>query len=205
VPDDGPRVRRRFPPRGRRDRGRRDGTGVHPAARDRGVLGGPRALGTGGRGAGFAGLSPDGRVPATYIWGEIVDRGWDDHATVVGVSTSTPYAHENLIREEGLADGDYALFSDPDNGVAEAYGIAHDLDGMARIAEPRSAAYLVEPDRTVAYAWVAEEWPAVPDYDEIEDATSGGTPRLVNCEIPWHTVGCLSKTNILLCHFVFNV
>ena len=112
----------------------------------------------------------DGSFPATYIWGEIVDRGWDDHATVVGVSVSTPYAHENLIREEGLADGDYALFSDPDNGVAEAYGIAHDLDGMAGIAEPRPAAYLLEPDRTVAYAWVAEEWPAFPDYDTIEDA-----------------------------------
>jgi peroxiredoxin len=111
----------------------------------------------------------DGSFPATYIWREIVDRDWDDHARVVGVSVSTPYAHENLIRERGLEDGDYALFSDPNNGVAEVYGIAHDLDGMTGIAEPRPAVYLVESDRTVAYAWVADQWPAFPDYEAIED------------------------------------
>ncbi|MFB6228568.1 MAG: redoxin domain-containing protein [Halobacteriales archaeon] len=113
-----------------------------------------------------------GSFPATYVWQEIADRGWDDHATVVGVSISTPYAHRALIRERGLGDGDYGLFSDPDNGVAEAYGIENDLDGMAGVSEPRPAAYLLEPDRTVTYAWVADQWPAFPDYDEIEDALS---------------------------------
>jgi peroxiredoxin len=109
-----------------------------------------------------------GSFPATYVWQEITEREWDDHATVVGVSIATPYAHRDLIRERGLEDGDYALFSDPGNGVADAYGIANDLDGMAGIAEPRPAVYLIDADRTVAYAWVATEWPAFPDYEEIE-------------------------------------
>lgn len=111
-----------------------------------------------------------GSFPATYVWQEITDRGWDEHAQVVGLSIATPYAHKDLIRERGLSDGDYALFSDPNNGVAAAYGIAYDLGGMAGVAEPRPAAYLLEPDRTVAYAWVADQWPAFPDYEEIENA-----------------------------------
>ncbi len=111
-----------------------------------------------------------GSFPATYVWQEITDRGWAEHVQVVGLSVATPYAHKDLIRERGLSDGDCALFSDPGNGVAEAYGIEYDLDGMAGIAGPRPAAYLIEPDRTVAYAWVADQWPAFPDYEEIEDA-----------------------------------
>ena len=30
--------------------------------------------------------------------------------------------------------------------------------------------FLLEDDRTVAYAWVAEEWPEFPDYDKLEAA-----------------------------------
>ncbi|MFB6217573.1 MAG: peroxiredoxin, partial [Halobacteriaceae archaeon] len=35
-------------------------------------------------------------------------------------------------------------------------------------SEPRPAVYLLTPDRTVEYAWVAGEWPEFPDYDEVE-------------------------------------
>jgi len=111
----------------------------------------------------------DGAFPATYIWNEVRDRGWaDGDVTVVGLSISTPYEHKSLIEDRGI--GDVKLFSDPANGVAEAYGIVHDLDGMAGIEEPRPAVFAIEPDRTVAYAWVAEQWPDFPDYDAVEDA-----------------------------------
>jgi peroxiredoxin len=111
----------------------------------------------------------DGAFPATYMWNEIRDRKWDDghDITVVGLSVSDPYAHKQLIAERGM---DYRLFSDPQNGVAEEYGIVNDLDGMAGVSEPRPAVFLLDEDRTVEYAWVAEEWPDFPDYDEIEDA-----------------------------------
>jgi peroxiredoxin len=107
----------------------------------------------------------DGAFPATYIWNELRDRAFDDLLTVVGVSISTPYAHKRLIEERGM---DYDLFADPANGVAEAYGIAHDLDGMAGVSEPRPATFLLDEDRTVQYAWVAEEWPDFPPYDDLE-------------------------------------
>ncbi|NEU55226.1 redoxin domain-containing protein [Halorussus sp. MSC15.2] len=111
----------------------------------------------------------DGAFPATYMWNEIRDRNWDEDRdlTVVGLSISDPYAHKQLVEERRM---DYRLFSDPQNGVAEEYGIVHDLDGMAGVSEPRPAVFLLDEDRTVEYVWVAEEWPDFPDYDEVEAA-----------------------------------
>jgi len=109
----------------------------------------------------------DGAFPATYLWNEVRSRGWHEDATVVGCSISTPYAHKDLLDERGVA-GEARLFSDPANGVAEAYGIDMALDGMAGVAEPRPAIFVLDSDRTVEYAWVGEEWPDFPDYDEVE-------------------------------------
>jgi len=110
----------------------------------------------------------DGAFPATYVWNEIRDRGWTDDATVVGLSISTPYEHATLIEEREIPD--VRLFSDPANGVAETYGIENDLDGMADVSEPLPAVYVLDGDRTVRDAWVAEEWPDFPDYDAVEAA-----------------------------------
>lgn len=114
----------------------------------------------------------DGAFPSTYIWNEIRDRQWAALATVVGVSISSPYEHHDFIVDRGIED--YRLFSDPANGVGEAFGITHDLDGMTGINEPRPAVFVVEPDRSIVYAWVATEWPAYPEYDEVETVLAGG-------------------------------
>ncbi|MEF8799787.1 MAG: redoxin domain-containing protein [Halolamina sp.] len=108
----------------------------------------------------------DGGFPATYIWNEISDREWGGEGlTVVGVSISTPYEHKRFILEREMG---YELFSDPAASVADEYGIENPLDGMAGITEHRPAVFLIDEDRTIEYAWVAEEWPDFPDYDEIE-------------------------------------
>ena len=111
----------------------------------------------------------DGAFPATYIWNEIRDRGWGDgdDVEVVGCSISTPYEHGEFLAARGI---DHRLFSDPANGVAERYGIVNDLDGMTGVSEPRPAVYLLDGDRRVEYAWVADEWPAFPDYEAAEAA-----------------------------------
>ena len=111
--------------------------------------------------------SMDGSFPATYFWNEVRDRGWHEDATVVGLSISTPYAHKRLLAERDI-ESEARLFSDPGNGVAEAYGIAMELDGMAGVAEPRPAVFVLDSDRTVQYAWVADEWPDFPDYDAVD-------------------------------------
>lgn len=106
----------------------------------------------------------DGAFPATYMWNEIDDRGWADELTVVGLSVSSVYEHKDLLAERGE---NVRLFSDPDAGVAEQFGIENDLDGMTGITEHRPAMFLIGSDRTVAYAWVATQWPDFPDYDEV--------------------------------------
>ena len=109
----------------------------------------------------------DGAFPATYVWNEVRDRGWTDELAVVGLSVSSPYEHKQLLKDRGV---DARLFSDPQNGVAEKYGIENDLDGMAGVAEPRPAAFLIDGTGEIRYAWVAAEWPDFPDYDGIGSA-----------------------------------
>lgn len=102
-----------------------------------------------------------------YLWNELSDRGWGDEVQVVGVSIGTPFDHGRFIEARGM---DYPLFSDPANGVAEQFGIGHDLDGMTGIEEPRPAVFLIDSDGRIEYTWVAEEWPETPPYEEIENA-----------------------------------
>lgn len=111
----------------------------------------------------------DGSFPSTYIWKELADRGWGERygVTVVGLSISTPYAHKSFIAERDMG---YRLFSDPANVVAERYDVVNDLDGMHGIAEARPAVFVLESDREVRDAWVAQEWPSFPPYDAIEAA-----------------------------------
>jgi peroxiredoxin len=113
----------------------------------------------------------DGDFPATYIWQEIRDRGWDDYeAAVVGLSISSPYEHARFLEEWDLEPYGFRLFSDPSNDVADRYGIGHELDGMAGIEEPRPAVFVIDEDRTIRTDWVATQWPEFPPYDEIEAA-----------------------------------
>jgi len=111
----------------------------------------------------------DGTFQTTYLWNNVGDRGWDgiDGLRVVGLSTSTPYEHKTLLGERGV---DVRVFSDPTNAVAEKYGVVNELDGMTGVNEPRTAAYLLDTDRSVEFAWVADEQPDFPPYDELGDA-----------------------------------
>lgn len=103
---------------------------------------------------------------SVYTWNEIRDRKWHTSAvTVAGVGIAQPFDQAKFIEERNMP---YGIFSDPANGVAETYDIAHDLDGMTGISEPRRAVFIVDDDRTITYAWVATEWPDDPPYDEVE-------------------------------------
>lgn len=109
----------------------------------------------------------DGAFQATYVWNEVRDRGWTDEVQVVGLSISSPYEHKTLLAERGV---DARLFSDPAADVVAEYGIENDLDGMTGIVDARPAVFLIDGDREVQYAWVAETQPDFPDYDAVADA-----------------------------------
>ena len=111
----------------------------------------------------------DGAFPTTYMYNAIDDHGFAEEVQVVGVSVSTPYEHTDLLDARGAG---VRLFSDPDAGVAAAYDVANDLDGMAGVTEHRPAVFVLDTDRTVQYAWVADEWPAFPDYEEVAEAVA---------------------------------
>jgi peroxiredoxin len=111
----------------------------------------------------------DGAFPATYLWNAVRDHGLPEQIQVVGVSISSPYEHKTLLDER---DVDARLYSDPGAGVAEAYGVENPLDGMTGVTEHRPAVFLVDGDRTVQYAWVAQQWPEFPDYDDVADAVA---------------------------------
>ncbi|WP_409348387.1 redoxin domain-containing protein [Natronorarus salvus] len=103
-----------------------------------------------------------------YWWREVGRRGWGgDDLAVVGVAIGQPFDHQRFVESR---ERPYPLFSDPANGVAEAYDVVHDLDGMTGVSEPRPAVFVVGEDREVEYAWVAGEWPEVPPFDEIATA-----------------------------------
>ncbi|SEQ76684.1 redoxin domain-containing protein [Natrinema salaciae] len=107
-----------------------------------------------------------GSFLAKYVWDELADRSWNDRAgRVVGVTASTPYGVKRFLEDN---DSPFAFFADPANGVAESYGIDHDLDGMTGVSEPRVAFFALDGDRTVEGAWVATDWPDFPDYDALE-------------------------------------
>jgi glutaredoxin-dependent peroxiredoxin len=107
-----------------------------------------------------------GSFVAKYVWDELAERGWADREErVVGITASTPYAVSTFLDDNDLP---FEIFADPANDVAESYGLAHDLDGMTGISEPRPAFVAVDADRTVDAVWVASEWPDFPDYDALE-------------------------------------
>ncbi|RLM56945.1 peroxiredoxin [Halobellus sp. Atlit-31R] len=109
----------------------------------------------------------DGAFPATYIWKQLEEHDLAAEVQTAGVSISSPYEHTTLLEERPAAT---QLFSDPAADVAAQYGVEHDLDGMAGVTEHRPAVFLLDESRTVRYAWVAEEWPAFPDYEAVAAA-----------------------------------
>ena len=109
----------------------------------------------------------DGAFQSTYVYNEIDEREWTDRIEVVGLSISTPYEHGTFLDERGV---DARIFSDPAGEVLADYGIENDLDGMTGVVDARPAVFVIDEDRTVRYAWVGDEQPSFPPYDEIEAA-----------------------------------
>lgn len=110
-----------------------------------------------------------GGFVAEYVLKTLADRSVGEHATVLGVTISSPYEISRFLDRLDLP---FAFFTDPANDVAEAYGVVHDLDGMAGVEEPRPAIFVLDEERTVRYAWVATEWPEFPDYDDVAAAVT---------------------------------
>jgi peroxiredoxin len=87
-------------------------------------------------------------------------------ATVVGISTDSPFALDAFREEEGFS---FPLLSDHDATVSAAYGAKYDNNftpmGLDRIS--KRAAFVVDDEGVVQYAEVLDNAGKQPDFDAI--------------------------------------
>jgi peroxiredoxin len=90
----------------------------------------------------------------------------DTDISVLGVSTDRTFSHRAFAEDQGLG---FPLLSDSDGSVAEDYGVLYDeYQGHKRIA--KRSVFVVDTDRTVRYAWVADDPANGPDWDAVRAA-----------------------------------
>ncbi|MFC7142829.1 redoxin domain-containing protein [Halosimplex aquaticum] len=88
-------------------------------------------------------------------------------ATVYGISVDTPFALNAFREDTGLT---YGLISDTNRRIVDAYGLSMDFASMGVDDVAKRAVVVVDGDREVQYAWVAEDPGIEPDYDEVYEA-----------------------------------
>ncbi len=87
-------------------------------------------------------------------------------AEVVGLSVDTPFCQAAFAEKNGLA---YPLLSDFNKEAIRAFGVVlPELKGLKELAQ--RAAFVVDADGVVRWAWVAENPGLEPPYDEVAAA-----------------------------------
>ena len=104
--------------------------------------------------------------------GNDYQRYRDLGATVVGISTDSPFA---LAEFKKANDFPFRLLSDHDGSVSESYGAKYDHDftpmKLDRVA--KRAAFVVSADGTIDYAEVLDNAGEQPDFDAVLQALDG--------------------------------
>jgi len=103
-------------------------------------------------------------------WKRYRRAAWDEFdIPVLGVSRDGPYAQNEFLRSNDLP---FATFSDVDGTACEAYDLLAERDGMVNTSTAWRSVFVLDGDRTVRYAWVAEDWISPVPREEIEDAVA---------------------------------
>lgn len=83
---------------------------------------------------------------------------------ILGISADNVFANNEFATANGIG---FPLLCDVQRTAIEAYGLAiHDFGAPGFTASQR-AVFVVEPDGSVGYVWVAENPGLEPDYDEV--------------------------------------
>ncbi|MFB6142057.1 MAG: redoxin domain-containing protein [Halorientalis sp.] len=109
---------------------------------------------------------------ATNWWKRFERYGWPDFdgVPVLGVSRDGPYAQNDFLR--WLDVPEFRTFADVDGGVSEALGVLTNREHMANVSTPWRSVFVLDPDRAVQYAYVADEWIAPLPHEDVEDAVA---------------------------------
>ena len=100
-------------------------------------------------------------------WRRYRRAGWHelDELPVYGVVRDGPYAINAFLRGLELP---FSIFSDVDGEVARAYDLLAEREGMAGIRTAQRAVVVIDAERTVRHAWVADDWISPVPTDEVE-------------------------------------
>ncbi|MBM4372336.1 MAG: redoxin domain-containing protein [Deltaproteobacteria bacterium] len=84
-------------------------------------------------------------------------------AEVLGISIDSPFVNRKFAQETRVP---FPLLSDFNKEAASAYGVLYpEFYGMGGVS--KRAAFVVDRDGMVAYAWVAEDADLMPPFEEI--------------------------------------
>jgi peroxiredoxin len=107
----------------------------------------------------------------TTEWCSFRDADWLtllDGVEVLGIGTDRVFSHRRFADEHDLQ---FALLSDSDGDVSERYDVLYDeFDGHRRVS--KRAVFVVAPDGTVQYRWVADDPQIQPDFTEVQSAVA---------------------------------
>lgn len=97
---------------------------------------------------------------------EDYDRWRSLDAEVVGVSVDSPFVNRKFAEETGAP---FPIVSDFNREATDAYGVRDDdfygLEGVSK-----RAAFVVDREGEIAYAWCSDDASVLPDFDAIEAA-----------------------------------
>lgn len=105
-------------------------------------------------------------------WKRFVRAGWHEFedVPVLGVSRDGPYAQNEFLR--WLDRPGFRFFADVNGDVSDSLDLLADRDHMANVSTPWRSAFVVDPDREVEYAFVADDWISPLPRAEIESAVA---------------------------------
>ncbi len=90
--------------------------------------------------------------------------------TVLGISTDLPWTLREFAATEGLG---FPLLGDHDREGVEAFDVVDEFPELGLSAVARRSVFVIDDDRTVTYAWAADNADQEPTYDDVIAATRG--------------------------------
>ena len=92
---------------------------------------------------------------------------WQElNAEVIGISVDSPFVNQKFAED---CSASFPIVSDFNKSASEAYGVLYDeFAGLHGVS--KRAAFVVDRDGTISYAWVTEDPAVMPDFDAIMQA-----------------------------------
>jgi Peroxiredoxin len=105
-------------------------------------------------------------------WKRFEQYGWQEFTDVpvLGISRDGPYAQNDFLRWLNVAG--FRMFADVDAGVSESLDLLTEREGMANVSTPWRSVFVLDSDREVQFAYVADEWIAPLPHEDVEDAVA---------------------------------